>query len=69
MENLVAWKKKYRKIKKEFDAIKNYPDKLNYWKTNLCSKESIYWDFIPRYFIQGDEQERLLPENQVCIFP
>lgn len=68
-ENLVAWKKKYRKIKKEFDAIKSYSDKLSYWKTYLCSKESIYWDFIPRYFIEGDEQERLLPENQVCIFP
>jgi len=68
-ENLVAWKKKYRKIKKEFDAIKNYPDKLDYWKTNLCSKESIYWDLIPRYFLLEEVQERELPENQVCIFP
>lgn len=69
VENLVAWRKKYRRIKKEFETIENYPDKLSYWKTNLCSKENTYWNFIPRYFIKGDEQERLLPDNQICIFP
>ena len=68
-EFLIEFISKYRKIKKDFDSIREYSDKLIFWETVLCSKEKIYWNLIPSYLLCEDEIERQKPENHLTIFP